>query len=64
MMSTEVGTWLLSILPFSRSRVFFRVVVVTVLSLIFLVKNNASARPDSKRHVVSLKSLSRASVRD
>jgi hypothetical protein len=57
--STEVGTWLLSVLTFSRSRAFSRVVLVPVLSLICLAKNNDSARPVSRSHVVS-----RVSARD
>jgi hypothetical protein len=56
---TEVGTWLLSFLTFSRSSAFLRVAPEPVLSLICLAKNNASARPASRSHVVS-----RASARD
>jgi len=48
-----------SVLTFSRSSAFLRVAAEPVLSLICLAKNNASARPASRSHV-----LSRASVRD
>ena len=52
--STEVGTWLLSLATFSRSKAFLRFLLSEpVFSLICLAKNSASDRPPSNSHVVS-----------